>query len=98
MDVPSGSPEERLFRLLLERGSSTTADLKLWLRLPQARLDRLLKALELRSIVAVERLPHVTFVSLRRADLHFVGVKRGQKHPVRKSKGRRPRVPDAMYG
>lgn len=98
MDVPSGSMEERLLRLLLERGSSSTADLRRWLRLPEARLSHLLRRLEAQGLVAVERLPHAAFVSLRRTDLHFVGVRRGQKHPVRKSKGRGPRGPDSMYG
>lgn len=98
MDIPSGGLEERLLRLLLERGSSSTADLRRWLRLPEARLAHLLRGLEGRGVVGVERLPHATFVSLRRTDLHFVGVKRGQKHPVRKSKGRRSQGPDSMYG
>ncbi len=97
MDIPSGGLDERILRLLLERGSSTTADLKRWLRLPEARLDTLLKALERSGVVAVERLPHATFVSLRRAGLHFVGIRRGQKHPVRRSRERGGREPDSMF-
>lgn len=98
MDVLTGGLEERLLRLLLERGPSSAADLRRWLRVPEARLDHLLKRLETRGWVAVERFPHAAFVSLRRADLHFVGVRRGQKHPVRRKKGRSPRGPDPMYG
>ncbi|MEM3087177.1 MAG: hypothetical protein QXO51_03435 [Halobacteria archaeon] len=98
MDVPSGGLEERLLRLLLECGASSTADLRRRLRLPEARLAHLLKRLESRGMVAVERLPHAAFVSLRRSDLRFVGVKRGQKHPFRKSKGRRSPAPDPLYG
>lgn len=97
MDIPSGGLEERLLRLLLERGSCSIADLRRWLRLPEARLSRLLRGLEGRGVVALERLPHATFVSLRRTDLHFVGVRRGQRHPLRKSRGRRSGGPDPMF-
>ena len=68
IEVLHGSLEERILRFLLEAYPVTTAVLARDLRIPEARLGRVLKGLVTRGVVELEELPDKTFVRLLRQE------------------------------
>jgi predicted ArsR family transcriptional regulator len=101
IEVLHGSLEERVLRYLLEAYPVTTAALARDLRISEARLGRVLKALATRGVVELEELPDKTFVRLLRQDLSFFGYKDSQRKRFKQSGGNRKTSKDVegpMFG
>jgi predicted ArsR family transcriptional regulator len=101
IEVLHGSLEERVLRYLLEAYPVTTAALARDLRISEARLGRVLKALATRGVVELEELPDKTFVRLLRQDFSFFGYKDSQRKRFKQSGGNRKTSKDVegpMFG
>ena len=101
IEVLHGSLEERILRYLLEAYPVTTAVLARDLRIPEARLGRVLKGLVTRGVVELEELPDKTFVRLLRHDFSFYGYKESQRKRFKRSGGGRGTskdVEEPMFG
>jgi len=97
LEMREGTLESRIVHLLLEMYPVTAADIERELKARPGLLDRTLKALALRGVVELERLPDRTYVRLLRFDFAFVGRKESQRRRV-KHRGRKPEKPKEYQG
>ncbi len=93
-----GSLEGRVLKYLLEAYPVTAAQLARDLHIPEKRLERTLKALEVQGIVELEALPDRTYVRLLRRDLSFYGYKESQRKRLKRSGGGKREEPKEPEG
>ncbi len=93
-----GSIEGRILKYLLEAYPVTAAQLARDLHIPERRLWRTLKALEVQGVIELETLPGKTYVRLLRRDLSFYGYKESQRKRLKRSGGGKPEKPKEPEG
>ncbi len=89
IEIERGSVEARIIEVLLEVYPITTAQLKKEFSISERSLDRGLKRLQTRGIIALEPLPDKVYIRLLRRDFHFIGRKVTQRRPIKRSGGRK---------
>lgn len=80
------SDEGRVLSVLLKRYPITVEELKRMLRMPEGRLERVLKGLAVKGVVALEPLPDKVYVRLKRLDIQLIGLKESQRRPIKRAK------------
>ena len=89
VQVMSASMEAKLLKVLLEKYPIDDHELSQRTALPLREVQRVLKGLEDRGWVNLERLPDKIFIRLRRFDFTFLGRVETQKKAVKhKGKGK----------
>jgi DNA-binding transcriptional ArsR family regulator len=86
MKLQDGTIEARIVKLLKDWYPVTVEELRDELGLPRGTLDRALKSLMLKGIIALEPLTDKTYIRLLRMDIGFVGRSAVQRKAM-KTKG-----------
>lgn len=89
LQFDADSDEGRVLSVLLKKYPITVGELKKTLRMPEGRLERVLKALSLKGVVALEPLPGKVYVRLKRLDIQLIGLKESQRRPIKRAKKER---------
>ncbi|RLF75112.1 MAG: transcriptional regulator [Thermoplasmata archaeon] len=89
LQFDADSDEGRLLSVLLKKYPVTVEELKRLLRMPEGRLERVLKGLVLKGVVVLEPLPGKTYVRLKRLDIQLIGLKESQRKPIKRAKRRK---------
>jgi len=79
IEITSGSHEERIIKLLQKIYPITVDQIKENLKISKDTVVRVLKKLEVHSVVKLDPLPDKIYVSLLRHDISFVTKKRQRK-------------------
>jgi len=102
IDIPSGTVEERIVRLLLARYPISTIEIAKILKIPEPTVKKTIHAFAARGIVTLDVLPDTEYVRLSRMDFRFVGSKATQKkalkHSRTKTRRRRKQTEDTSGG
>lgn len=92
VQVNARSPEAKILRVLLDRYPIDTGEVAERSGLTKRETERILKGMEDRGWVQLERLPDRTFIRLRRLDFTFLGRDETQRKAVKhKGKDRKKR-------
>ncbi len=89
IEIERGSLEARIIEVLLEVYPITIEELRDELSLSEKMLERGLKRLQTRGIIALEPLPDKIYIRLVRRDFHFIGRKVTQRKPLKRSGGKK---------
>ncbi len=89
IEIERGSLEARIIEVLLEVYPITVEELREELSLSEKMLERGLKRLQTRGIIALEPLPDKVYIRLLRRDFHFIGRKVTQRRPLKRSGGKK---------
>ena len=89
IEIERGSLEARIIEVLLEVYPITVQELREELSLSEKMLERGLKRLQTRGIIALEPLPDRVYIRLLRRDFHFIGRKVTQRRPLKRSGGKK---------
>lgn len=94
IEIITGTPDERIIRLLQTTYPITVFDISEKLRLSRSTIMRILKKFQTKGIVRLEPLPDKTYVRLLRHDFKFIGDKRRQKFIKHHSKDKKQESKD----
>ena len=79
IEITSGTPEERIIKLLQKTYPITVEDIKENLNVSKPIILRVLQKFQMKGIVSLEPLSDKTYVRLLRHDFSFIGIKRQRK-------------------
>lgn len=88
IEIERGSLDGRIIAVLLEVYPITVNELKEELSISEKMLERGLKRLQVRGIIALEPLSDKVFIRLQRRDFHFIGRKATQRKTLKRSGGK----------
>lgn len=83
IEIKKGSLEERALRILFDKYPITIAELRDELGVSKGAMDRLIKGLQARGIIALDKLPDKSFILLKRRDFRFIGRHESQRRPLK---------------
>jgi DNA-binding transcriptional ArsR family regulator len=89
IEIERGSLEARIIEVLLEVYPITVEELREEISLSEKMLERGLKRLQTRGIIALEPLSDKVYIRLLRRDFHFIGRKVTQRRPLKRSGGKK---------
>ena len=89
VDVKTGSTEGRILRVLLEKYPVDIDTISSDIGSTKKETYRILRGMEERGWLTLEKLPDRTFVRLRRFDFRFVGRDETQRKAIKHKKGNR---------
>lgn len=101
IEIPSGTMEEKIIKILQEKYPITVEQLKNELKVSKAIIERELRKLEARGILLLEPLPDRTFIRLLRNDFRFIGRRHQYKFIKRKRRKmdkKEENKDDVMFG
>ncbi len=97
IEVVTGTNEEQIIRVLLEKYPITVEQLTKSLPFSAEVVDREIDKLIVKGIVRLELLPGARYIHLLRRDFRFIG-KKAQRRFVKHKTGRRPKGPEKYDG
>ncbi|MEE9151782.1 MAG: transcriptional regulator [Thermoplasmata archaeon] len=89
IEIERGSLEARIIEVLLEVYPITVKELRKELSISEKMLERGIKRLKIRGVMALEPLSDKVYIRLLRRDFHFIGRKATQRKPLKRSGGRK---------
>lgn len=89
IEIERGSLEARIIEVLLEVYPITVKELRKELSISEKMLERGIKRLKIRGVIALEPLSDKVYIRLLRRDFHFIGRKATQRKPLKRSGGRK---------
>ncbi len=101
IEIPSGTMEEKIIKIVQEKYPITVEQLKNELKVSKAIIERELRKLEARGILLLEPLPDRTFIRLLRNDFRFIGRRHQYKFIKRKRRKmdeKEENKDDVMFG
>jgi len=97
VQVNSKSPEAKILKVILDKYPISDADVSKETGLGLKEVKRILKSMEDRGWINLERLPDKTFIRMRRFDFTFLGRSETQRKAVKhKSKDKKLRKKKAI--
>lgn len=97
VEFNSSSLEARVLRLLQEAYPITLKEMRRKLRVPPAKLDRVLKALSVQGFVRLQKLPDKTYVELVSRNFRFTGRNPTQRKRLKHKKGQKKKKEVGEY-